>query len=67
MTTLFRVLLAEHYRPRTWADVVGQDKTVARIKSRWLSFKRSGTWRAAAFFLSGSKAVYELQERPSVV
>src|SRR6516225_3718845 len=26
-------MLTEQYRPRTWADVVGQDKLVARIQS----------------------------------
>jgi replication-associated recombination protein RarA len=49
MTTLFRAQLAEHYRPRTWDEVVGQDKTVARIKALSL---RSGL-AGRAFFLSG--------------
>jgi replication-associated recombination protein RarA len=49
MTTLFRAPLAEHYRPKTWADVVGQDKTVSRIKALQ---ERSGL-AGRAFFLSG--------------
>lgn len=49
MTKLFRAPLAEHYRPRTWDDVVGQDKTVARIKALQ---ERSGL-AGRAFFLSG--------------
>jgi replication-associated recombination protein RarA len=27
------IMLTEQYRPRTWADVVGQDKLVARIQA----------------------------------
>ena len=33
MATLFRGSLAEEFRPGTWADVVGQDKAVARIRA----------------------------------
>jgi replication-associated recombination protein RarA len=49
MTNLYRAPLAEHYRPRKWADVVGQDKTVARIKAL---AERAGL-AGRAFFLSG--------------
>ena len=49
MNELFRAPLAEQYRPRTWADVVGQDKTVARIQAL---IERSGL-AGRAFFLSG--------------
>src|SRR5438445_10429044 len=33
MATLFRGSLAEECRPGTWADVVGQDKAVSRIRA----------------------------------
>lgn len=49
MATLFRAPLAEQYRPRTWADVVGQDKAVARLRAL---AARSGL-AGRAFFLSG--------------
>jgi DNA polymerase-3 subunit gamma/tau len=47
-TTPFRGPLAEAYRPKTWADVVGQDKIVERVRalaSRGLAGR--------AFWLSG--------------
>jgi DNA polymerase III gamma/tau subunit len=49
MTNLFRAPLAEQYRPRTWADVVGQDKAVARIRA--LAERAGLTGRA--FFVTG--------------
>lgn len=49
MASLFRAPLAEQYRPRTWADVVGQDKAVARLRAL---AARSGL-AGRAFFLSG--------------
>lgn len=49
MAKQFRAPLAEQYRPRTWADVVGQDKAVARIRA--LADRAGLTGRA--FFLSG--------------
>ncbi len=50
MAKQFRAPLAEQYRPRTWADVVGQDKAIARIRA--LADRAGLTGRA--FFLSGS-------------
>jgi DNA polymerase-3 subunit gamma/tau len=46
--SLFRGPLTEQYRPQTWADVVGQDKVVQRIKAL---AKRGLAGRA--FFISG--------------
>jgi DNA polymerase III gamma/tau subunit len=43
------VQLADKYRPQQWSDVVGQDKTVARLKA--LAARGSLTGRA--FWLSG--------------
>jgi DNA polymerase-3 subunit gamma/tau len=33
MANLFRGPLTEQYRPRTWSDVVGQDKVVRRVQA----------------------------------
>ena len=49
MANQFRAPLAEQYRPRTWADVVGQDKAIGRIHAL---AERSGL-TGRAFFLSG--------------
>ena len=42
--------LAEKYRPRSWADVVGQDKAVARLKAL---AARSGGLAGRAYWLAG--------------
>src|SRR5262245_546642 len=49
MASLFRAPLAEQYRPSSWADVVGQDKIVARIRA--LADRRGLSGRAS--FLTG--------------
>lgn len=49
MASQFRAPLAEHYRPHTWADVIGQDKVVARIRAL---AERAGL-AGRAFFLTG--------------
>jgi DNA polymerase III gamma/tau subunit len=49
MASLFRAPLVEQYRPQTWADVVGQDKVIARLRSL---ASRAGL-AGRAFFLSG--------------
>jgi replication-associated recombination protein RarA len=41
--------LVERYRPATWAEVVGQDKTVARIQQ----LAQRGALAGRAYFLSG--------------
>src|SRR5215468_9716896 len=46
--SLFRGPLTEQYRPKTWSDVVGQDKVVQRIQAL---AKRGLTGRA--YWLSG--------------
>jgi DNA polymerase-3 subunit gamma/tau len=47
--SLFRAPLAEQYRPRTWAEVVGQDKIVNRI----LALRQRGL-SGRAYWLSGA-------------
>jgi DNA polymerase III gamma/tau subunit len=47
--SLFRGPLAEQYRPRTWADVVGQDKAVTRLRA----LAERSCLAGRAFFLSG--------------
>jgi replication-associated recombination protein RarA len=49
MANQFRAPLAEHYRPRSWAEVVGQDKVIGRVRAL---AERSGL-AGRAFFLSG--------------
>src|SRR5262249_4680832 len=48
MTELFRAPLTEQYRPKTWQDVVGQDKVVNRL----LALRRRGL-AGRAYWLSG--------------
>jgi len=48
MAELFRAPLTEHYRPKTWQDVVGQDKVVNRL----LALRRRGL-SGRAYLLSG--------------
>jgi DNA polymerase III gamma/tau subunit len=43
------VNLAEKYRPRTWADVVGQDKIVSRLRA----LAQRGGLAGRAYWLSG--------------
>jgi replication-associated recombination protein RarA len=43
--------LAEKYRPRTWAEVIGQDKAVAKLA---FLRERSGTLGGRAYFLQGA-------------
>jgi len=50
MASLFRAPLAEQYRPATWADVVGQDKIIGRIRA--LADRRGLSGRA--YFLTGA-------------
>src|SRR5262245_65601398 len=49
MASLFQKPLTEKYRPASWADVVGQEKLIARIRAL---AERSGL-TGRAFFLSG--------------
>src|SRR5216683_1487212 len=49
MSDLFRKPLTEKYRPASWAEVLGQDKVVARIRA--LAKRDALTGRA--FWLSG--------------
>jgi DNA polymerase-3 subunit gamma/tau len=48
MAELFRAPLTEQYRPKTWDDVVGQDKIVNRL----LALRRRGL-SGRAYWLSG--------------
>jgi DNA polymerase-3 subunit gamma/tau len=48
MSELFRAPLTEHYRPKCWADVVGQEKAVNRL----LALRRRGL-AGRAYWLSG--------------
>src|SRR5205823_8481881 len=41
--------LAERYRPRTWGEVVGQEKVVGRLAT----LAKRGTLAGRAFWLSG--------------
>jgi DNA polymerase III gamma/tau subunit len=47
--TLFRGPLTEKYRPRSWDDVVGQEKVVARIRQ----LAQRGALTGRAYWLSG--------------
>src|SRR5205823_2616234 len=49
MSSLFHKPLTEKYRPATWADVVGQQKTVERIRQ----LAERGGLTGRAFFLTG--------------
>lgn len=46
----FQASLAEKYRPRTWADVVGQDKLVKRLQSA----AERGALAGRAYWFNGS-------------
>lgn len=46
----YRAPLFEQYRPKTWADVVGQDKAVSRL----LAIRDRGGFGGRAFFISGA-------------
>lgn len=48
MSDLFRAPLTEHYRPRTWADVVGQEKIINRL----LAMRQRGL-AGRAYWLAG--------------
>lgn len=43
--------LAEQYRPRQWAEVIGQDKAIKQLAT---IRKRRGSLGGQAYFLSGS-------------
>jgi len=47
--------LAEKYRPQTWADVVGQEKVVARLKT----LADSGGLGGRAYWLSSQSCTGE--------
>jgi DNA polymerase III gamma/tau subunit len=49
MASLFGKPLTEKYRPATWAEVVGQQKTVERVQQ----LARRGGLTGRAFFLTG--------------
>lgn len=43
--------LVDQFRPQTWADVIGQDKSIAKLD---LLRKRTGTLGGRSYFISGS-------------
>ena len=50
-SSLFRLSLTEKHRPRTWAEVVGQEKIVTRLQGM---LKRTGLAGRAYFLAGGS-------------
>jgi replication-associated recombination protein RarA len=68
-TSLFRGPLTEQYRPKSWADVVGQDKLVQRIqglakrglagRAYWLS-GQSGTGKTTIGRLIAAEVADEI-------
>src|SRR6266851_3477047 len=49
MSDLFHSPLAEKYRPKTWTDVIGQDKVIGRIQA----LAQRGSLSGRAYWLSG--------------
>jgi DNA polymerase III gamma/tau subunit len=49
MSDLFHFPLAEKYRPKTWTDVIGQDKVIGRIQA----LAQRGSLSGRAYWLSG--------------
>jgi DNA polymerase III gamma/tau subunit len=50
-SSLFRVSLTEKFRPRTWTEVVGQEKIVSRLQGMQ---SRTGLAGRAYFLAGGS-------------